>query len=201
MTDLTRNTPGPVPPVSGLPSLEPPPHPLDSEWFLHVGGHTYGPYTGRQLGEFVKEGRMDGAAQVMLVGSDRWARAAEEPGLASIFRAPTAAPPPIAAAAGSTVVQVTNQIAPPTVVIYDDGLAFGPKSAGVALLLSFLLCGAGQMYCGRVGRGFLMLFGCIVLWFILLGWTIWIWSMFDAYNLAKKMNLRHLQRLQAVQYR
>src|SRR4029077_15039538 len=97
-------------------------------------------------------------------------------------------PPRITAAAGATVVQITNQIAPS--ILLDDSGSFGQKSAGVALLLSFLICGAGQMYCGRVGKGILMLIGCIALWFIFLGWTVWIWSMVDAYATAKDMNLR-----------
>ena len=54
------------------------------------------------------------------------------------------------------------------------------------------------MYCGRVGKGFLMLFACILLWFVFLGWIIQIWSMIDAYGTAKKMNLRYLARMQAM---
>jgi TM2 domain-containing membrane protein YozV len=181
----------------------PPPHPLDSDWYVHIEGQTYGPYSGHQLADFAREGRIDGATQVMLVGSQKWTRAAEEPRLAAIFRAASRspAPPPVSAAPGSTVVQVTNTVAAPSVIILDDGSPFGPKSPGLALILSLLLCGAGQMYCGRVGRGFLMLLGCIVLWFVLLGWVIWIWSMVDAYNTAKKMNLKYLQRMQALQAR
>jgi hypothetical protein len=145
-------------PVLNSPSVVPgaPPHPLDAEWFLHVEGQVYGPYTGHQLGGFAKEGRVDGASQVMLAGSDKWVRAGEDVRLAQILR-PTHAvptPPPISAAAGATVVQVTNTISPPAMIILDDGSPFGPKSPGVALLLSLLLCGVGQMYCGRVGRGF-----------------------------------------------
>jgi hypothetical protein len=50
-----------------------------------------------------------------------------------------------------------------------------------------------------VGKGFLMLFGSIALWAILFGWTIWIWSMIDAYVTAKDMNLRFLRGLLAGQ--
>jgi TM2 domain-containing membrane protein YozV len=180
-----------------------PPHPLDAEWFLHVDGQVYGPYTGHQLAGFAKEGRVDGASQVMLAGSDKWVRAGEEVRLAQILRPPRTAPtpPPISAAAGATVVQVTNTISPPAMIMLDDGLPFGPKSPGVALLLSLLLCGAGQMFCGRVGRGLLMLFGSLLLWVVMLGWIIWIWSVIDAYSIAKQMNLRYLQRMQAMQPR
>jgi TM2 domain-containing membrane protein YozV len=83
----------------------------------------------------------------------------------------------------------------------DDGSPFGPKSPGLALALSLILCGAGQMYCGRVGRGFLMLFGSMLMWIVLLGWVIWIWSIIDAYSTAKQMNLRYQQRMMAMQTR
>jgi TM2 domain-containing membrane protein YozV len=174
-----------------------PPHPLDREWHIHTHGETYGPYTGHQLSEFVKEGRIDGATQVLATGAESWTVAAQDRHLSSLFKPARQQPPPITAAAGATVVQITNQMAP--TMLLDDSGAFGQKSAGVALLLSFLICGAGQMYCGRVGKGILMLIGCIALWFVFLGWIIWIWSMIDAYATAKDMNLRFLRRLQAGQ--
>jgi TM2 domain-containing membrane protein YozV len=175
-----------------------PPHPLDGEWHIHVGGQTYGPYSGHQLGEFIKEGRVDGTTQVLPVGSENWTLATQDRQLSALFRpSKQQSLPPITAAAGATVVQITNQIAP--AVLMDDTGAFGPKSPGVALLLSLIICGAGQMYCGRIGKGILMLIGCLALWFIFLGWTIWIWSMIDAYATAKDMNLRYLRRLQSGQ--
>lgn len=177
-----------------------PPHPMDREWYMHVQGQTYGPYTGHRLNEFLKEGRINGSTQVLAVGTENWRQASEDPNLASMFqqaRIASQQPPPVTAAAGATVVQVTNQISPSPMMFIDDGSPFGPKSAGVALLLSFLLCGAGQMYCGRVGKGILMLVGAIALWFVFLGWIIQIWSMVDAYQTAKQMNLRFLSRMQA----
>ena len=200
MSDLPESVPGQRSRdvVAGPRRSDAPPHPLDGEWHIHVNGETYGPYTGHRLSEFVKEGRMDGATQVLANGSDNWTLAAQDRRLASLFKPSNQkSGPPITAAAGATVVQITNQIAP--ALLMDDAGAFGPKSAGVALLLSFLICGAGQMYCGRVGKGVLMLIGCIALWFIFLGWIIWIWSMIDAYTTAKDMNLRFLRRLQSGQ--
>jgi TM2 domain-containing membrane protein YozV len=177
-----------------------PPHPLDGEWYLHVNGEVYGPYSGHELSEFAKEGRVNGASEIQSVGQDKWVRIAEEPRLAAIVRPAKAAPPPaaISAGAGSTVVNVTNQVNPHPVMFLDDGEAFGPKSPGVALLLSLLLCGAGQMYCGKVGKGILMLIGCVFLWLVFLGWIISIWSMVDAYHTAKQMNLKYRLRLQAL---
>jgi TM2 domain-containing membrane protein YozV len=179
-----------------------PPHPLDGEWFIHIDGQTYGPYSGHQLSDYLKEGRIDGATQVLAVGSENWQHASEDRRLASLFRPArqqTQLPAPVTAAAGATVVQVTNQIAPHPVMFMDDGSPFGPKSPGVALLLSFLWCGAGQIYCGRVGKGILMFVGAVALWFILLGWIIQIWSIIDAYQTAKQMNLRYLRRMQLGQ--
>jgi TM2 domain-containing membrane protein YozV len=204
VNDIVGGPPGRVdqtavtPPSRALTSAAPPPHPLDGQWHIHISGETYGPYTGHQLSEFVKEGRMDGATQVLAVGSENWMPAAQDRRLAAVFKPlRQQVPPPISAAAGATVVQITNQVAP--AMLFDDTGAFGPKSAGVARLLSFLICGAGQMYCGRVGKGILMLIGCIALWFIFLGWIVWIWSMIDAYATAKDMNLRFLRRLQSGQ--
>ena len=162
----------------------------------------YGPYSGHRLGDFVKEGRIDGATQVLPVGSEDWVHASEDRRLSLLFRQrreQSQLPPPVTAAAGATVVQVTNQIAPQPMMFMDDGMPFGPKSPGIALLLSFLWCGAGQIYCGRVGKGILMFIGAVALWFILLGWIIQIWSMVDAYQTAKQMNLRYMRRLQLGQ--
>lgn len=187
----------------GLPNrANAPPHPLDNEWFVHIDGETYGPYSGHQLSEYLKEGRIDGATQVLAVGNENWQHASEDRRLAALFkptRQQNQLPAPVTAAAGATVVQVTNQIAPHPVMFMDDGSPFGPKSPGVALLLSFLWCGAGQIYCGRVGKGILMFLGAVALWFILLGWIIQIWAMIDAYQTAKQMNLRYLRRLQLGQ--
>ena len=205
MTDLPDGPPlrrnsNIVPPGASDRSNDPP-HPLDSEWFIHLDGETYGPYSGHRLGDFLKEGRIDAATQVLPVGSENWQHASDDRRLAQLFRPlrQSHVPAPITAATGATVVQITNQIAPQPIMFMDDGSPFGAKSPGIALLLSFLWCGAGQIYCGRVGRGILMFVGAVALWFILLGWIIQIWAMVDAYQMAKKMNLNYLRRLQLGQ--
>ena len=107
---------------------------------------------------------MNGMTSVIRLGSEIWTKAAEDPHLANLFTlaARTPAPPGIMAEQGATVVNVTNQLAPNVAALAMlEDCEFGPKSAGVALLLSFLLCGAGQMYNGQVAKGFLMLFGSI----------------------------------------
>ncbi|MFY9223834.1 MAG: hypothetical protein WAQ98_14265 [Blastocatellia bacterium] len=63
------------------------------------------------------------------------------------------------------------------------------KNPAVSLLLSVLLTGAGQVYNGQIVKGILMLSSCIVLWGFLLGWIISIWSVYDAYTTAKKINI------------
>ncbi|MCL2143100.1 MAG: hypothetical protein FWH44_02430 [Methanomassiliicoccaceae archaeon] len=83
------------------------------------------------------------------------------------------------------------------------------KNEGVAALLSLLWGGAGQIYVGKLVRGlaimaayfvilligvpilFLGGLGTAVVWIILCGilyFVLWIWNIFDAYNLAKAYN-------------
>jgi TM2 domain-containing membrane protein YozV len=71
------------------------------------------------------------------------------------------------------------------------------KSAGVAALLSLLLTGAGQWYCGRIGRGFAFLGAAVVSWvllWVLVGFLllpiVWIWAIVDAMSLANQHNQR-----------
>ena len=187
-------------PASSDGPVKAPPHPLDGKWHLHLDDAVYGPYTGHEIKSYIEDGRVDGTTNVVRVGQETWTKAVEDPHLGKLFAAATRSPPPlpsITAERGATVVNVTNQIpSNAALAMMEDG-EFGPKSAGVALLLSFLLCGAGQMYNGQVAKGFLMLFGCVVLWFMLLGWIIAIWSWIDAYQTAKKMNARYMRRLAA----
>jgi hypothetical protein len=177
--------------------IKPPPHPLDQRWYTHQNDQVYGPYTGHELKTFAADGIVDSSTNVVREGQETWVKAGEDPVLARIFRVerPLAPPPAITAGKGATIVQVTNQIGATPVLGYLDDEPFGPKSAGVALLLSFLLCGAGQMYNGQVVKGILMLVGCILLWSVFLGWIINLWSWIDAYQTAKKMNARYKRRL------
>ncbi|MBS3652594.1 DUF4339 domain-containing protein [Pseudaminobacter sp. 19-2017] len=182
---------------------------------MHTDGTNYGPFTGHQLREFVRDGRMTRDTEVNKSGTDKWCRAGEDKALALLF--PSAAPAQriahysdssqadtgngqVTAAKGATIVQVTNNIAPdpkvtPTVIL-ESGEAKA-KSAGTALVLSILLCGLGQFYNGQIGKGLLMMVLCIGLWIVMLGWIINIWSMIDAYQTAKAMNERYMRRLAA----
>ena len=69
------------------------------------------------------------------------------------------------------------------------------KSTGIAAIASFVVPGLGQIYCGEIGRGIMILIGFIIsclLIIVLIGLIIaplfWIWNIYDAYNLAKKIN-------------
>ena len=69
------------------------------------------------------------------------------------------------------------------------------KDPGVAVLCSFFLPGAGQLYNGQVGKGLafmLATFVNFVLMFVgigfLTGLATWIWSMVDAHGTADKIN-------------
>ena len=80
---------------------------------------------------------------------------------------------------------------------YQNPPVLGTKSEALAIVLSLLIMGVGQMYMGKVGRGIGILLGCIVLavigivtmgvgYIILL--IVYIWQIIDAYNLCKKYN-------------
>ncbi|MCD1293663.1 hypothetical protein CUJ83_01470 [Methanocella sp. CWC-04] len=65
----------------------------------------------------------------------------------------------------------------------------------LALVLSFLLPGLGQIYNGDTNRGILFVIGTLMAWlltsvcigiFIFLG--LWVYAMYDAYLTAEKIN-------------
>jgi len=97
------------------------------------------------------------------------------------------APSPVAhpagasgAAAPSIVIQnVVAAQAPQHPVLVHPGTY---KNPALALFLSFIFPGAGQFYNGHAGKGLLVLFT-----FWILGIT-YIWSLFDAYLSAQRIN-------------
>ena len=63
------------------------------------------------------------------------------------------------------------------------------------MLLSLLLTGAGQIYCGKAGRGIAFFCAGLFAWvtlFFLIGFillpAVWIWAAVDAASLAKRQN-------------
>lgn len=78
---------------------------------------------------------------------------------------------------------------PPAAVPVHPPGAYGRKDGVVAAILSFIIPGVGQMYCGRVGRGIAIFFGVICGFiFIIPGIIVWIWGIFDANDSVKKYN-------------
>lgn len=72
----------------------------------------------------------------------------------------------------------------------ESHVIYQKKAPWVAVILSLVITGAGQMYCGRVGKGVLLLIGAIVGWMIfeMIGIAVWIYAMIDAYNIAHEIN-------------
>lgn len=58
----------------------------------------------------------------------------------------------------------------------------GQGSAGnvIAALCSFFVPGLGQLIQGRVVKAIFMFVLASVLWFVLLGWAVHLWSVLDA---------------------
>lgn len=163
-----------------------PPHPLDMKWTLRIDGLDYGPYSGHDLKEFADDGRLEADTDVRRSGAAEWVQAGTDVVLKRFFsdtlpaQAAQRVSSPTNASDNAHIVQVNQTVHMPVGVVTDAA----DKSPGVALLLSFLFVGLGQIYNGEVGKGILMFIGCVLLWLVLLGWIINIWSMIDAYQVA-----------------
>ena len=70
----------------------------------------------------------------------------------------------------------------------DEHLERPEHQPGMALLLSLILCGTGQIYNGEVSKGIMMMVLCFLLWFVLLGWVVHIWSIVDSVVVAERLN-------------
>ncbi len=65
------------------------------------------------------------------------------------------------------------------------------KDPTLACLLNLILVGVGHIYLGLVGKGILLMALAFLLGIFTHGIgtiLVMIWAMFDAYNIAKKMN-------------
>lgn len=164
------------------------PHPLDAEWFVSVDETVYGPFTGHDLKAMAAESRLEYDSLVQKVGdSDDWVKAADDRALSKFFmpamkpQSPKASS--VSAGDRAQIVTVNNTIAAQPAYLGEKPV---DKSPFLAAILSLLIVGVGQMYNGEVGKGFLMIVGCILLWTVFLGWIINIWAIIDAYNVAKR---------------
>lgn len=86
------------------------------------------------------------------------------------------------------------RVAPPPTPVYPTEPP-GAKSPGIALILSLLIPGVGQMYNGEIGKGILILLIAIIsipLALVFIGFltyiAVWIYGMIDAYEGAHRIN-------------
>lgn len=127
---------------------------------------------------------------------------------------PPGSPPP-QPQAGYPPPPAGQQYAPPPPQHYPSGdpgvaavaLAMNHKSGGIAVLLSLLLTGAGQIYCGKVGRGIAFFFAAVFAWvtlFFIIGFillpAVVIWAAVDAANLANRHNAMLMASVTSRQY-
>lgn len=77
----------------------------------------------------------------------------------------------------------------PTVVITPE-----EKSSVLAAVCSLFVPGFGQVYDGKMARGFAILIGTVIglICLIVPGVIIWLFGVYDAYSLAKKMNNKEI---------
>ena len=164
------------------------PHPLDAEWHVSVDNEVYGPFSGHDLKSMVADGRLEHDGMVQKVGGPgTWIEAANDRALSKFFTPAPAIqrpnPPSVSTGDGAQIVTVNNTIAAPMGYMGERPV---DKSPFLAAILSLFIVGIGQMYNGQIGKGILMMIGCVLLWTVLLGWIINIWSIIDAFSVASR---------------
>jgi ABC-type Na+ efflux pump, permease component len=105
---------------------------------------------------------------------------------AKISAAPTiTAQPPEGSGAGS------SSPAPEPVTIVQP---VEEKSTAVAAICSLVIPGLGQVYDGKLERGFLIFFGTVIglFLFIIPGLCVWAFGIYDAYTIACQMNNKEI---------
>ena len=74
--------------------------------------------------------------------------------------------------------------------------AYGKKSEGIALVLSFLLAGLGHIYVGKITTGLLyivlsivlVILGALLLFPLIIYLVLWIYCIYDSYHKAQEYN-------------
>ncbi len=72
----------------------PPPPAAETQWHIALNGQTQGPFGPRDLERMAREGTFSRETHVWTAGQDGWKRAAEVPGLATVFAQVPPPPPP-----------------------------------------------------------------------------------------------------------
>ncbi len=168
---------------------------IETNWHVMTKDVEYGPFDEKKIEEMIQEGRLSGQTDIRLAEDQEW----RPLGTVPIFSKLILPPKPgqsteasnISADSGATVVNIENTITAPTPIIRPHDIPRGPKSPWVALLLSLLIPGAGQMYNGEVGKGFLFLIVTYATVVIFIGFAIWIWSFLSAYDKAKDITRKY----------
>ena len=72
------------------------------------------------------------------------------------------------------------------------------KNPGIAAVLSFFICGLGQIYNGQILKGIIIIICYALSWllmYLVVGFVLvpilWIWGMYDAYRTAEKINKKN----------
>ncbi len=90
--------------------------------------------------------------------------------------------PPVAASPQGPSIVIQNVQASQPAPVHGGFVPGYYKNPGLAVFLSFIFPGGGQFYNGHVGKGFLVLF---TFWAFGISW---VWSLFDAYASAQRIN-------------
>ncbi|MGD0331190.1 MAG: zinc-ribbon domain-containing protein [Nitrososphaeria archaeon] len=90
------------------------------------------------------------------------------------------------------------RVVPPPIIppsVSPSTVSTPQKSVALAAALSFIFVGLGQIYNGQIRKGIEFIIAgivCIILIFVLIGtplyFVLWVYSIYDAYNTAKKIN-------------
>lgn len=62
-----------------------PPDPLDGEWFVHLSGKTYGPFSGHEIQKRILDGQVNGETLFYPKDGSNWIRAKSDPILGTLF--------------------------------------------------------------------------------------------------------------------
>lgn len=78
----------------------------------------------------------------------------------------------------------------PVTQSYEPAKPVNQKNAVLAAVLSFLICGVGQMYNGQWKKGIVLLIVCILVAFLLglVSLIVVVVAVYDAYTTAQKIN-------------